>query len=76
MIYIKYFIHTEDSDKEWYWHSVDSDEYLTDENYLYKEEWVAGPDTRLEDLPQACPYGSDAMLIPGFVRKVYRRRKD
>lgn len=36
-----------------------------DNQYLYKEEWVARPDTHLEDLPQAQPYSSDVMLIPG-----------
>ena len=51
----KYFIRTEDSDKEWYRHSVDSEDYLMNDTYLYREEWVAGPDTHLEDLPQACP---------------------
>ena len=34
--HIKYFIRTEDSDKEWYWHSVDSENYLMDDNYLYR----------------------------------------
>ena len=47
----------------------DTDE--ADDDYLCKEGWVAGPNTTLEGLPQAQPYGYDAALIPGFIRKVY-----
>ena len=51
----------------------DTDE--SDDDYLYKEGWVAGPNTTLEGLPQAQPYGYDAALIPGFIRKVYKIKK-
>ena len=69
------FICTEDSDADELWHSADTDSDEADDNYVYREEWVAGPDTRLEELPQAQPYGQYAALIPGFVRKVYKIRK-
>ena len=36
---------------------------------------MAGPNTTLEGLPQAQPYGYDATLIPGFIRKVYKIKK-
>ena len=52
-----------------------SDTEEADDNYLYKEGWVAGPNTTLEGLPQAQPYGYDAALIPGFIRKVYKIKK-
>ena len=67
------FIGTEDVDEVW--HSTDTDSDEADDNYVYKEEWVAEPNTKLEDLPQAQPYGPNAALIPGFVRKVYKIRK-
>ena len=69
------FICTEESDADELWHSTDTDSDEADDNYVYREEWVAGPDTRLEELPQAQPYGQYAALIPGFVRKVYKIRK-
>lgn len=62
---------TEDADE--LWHSADSDE--TNDDYAYKEEWVAGPETKWEDLPPGQPFGRDAALVPGFVRKVYRIKK-
>ena len=67
------FICTEDADEVW--HSVDTDSDEADDNYMYKEEWVAGPNTKLEDLPLAQPYGQNAALIPGFVQKVYKIKK-
>ena len=42
---------------------------------MYEEAWVAGPDTKWEDLPQAQPYGQNAALVLGFVRKVYKIKK-
>ena len=52
----------------------DTDE--ADDDYLYKEGWVAGPNTTLEGLPQAQSYGYDAALVPGFIRKVYKIKKN
>ena len=51
----------------------DTDE--ADDDYLYKKGWVAGPNTTLEGLPQAQPYGYDAALIPGFIREVHKITK-
>ena len=54
-------------------YSSDTDE--ADDDYLYKEGWVAEPNTTLEGLLQAQPYGYDAALIPGFIREVYKIKK-
>lgn len=63
------------ADADEVWHSADTDTDEADDNYAYKEEWEAGPNTKLEDFPQAQPYGRNAALIPGFVRKVYKIKK-
>ena len=63
------FICTEESDADELWHSMDTDSDEAHDNYVYKEEWVAGPDTKLEDLPQAQPYGHNATSFPDLFRK-------
>ena len=65
------FICTEESDADEVWHSAD-----TDSDYMYGEEWVAGADTKLEDLPQAQPYGQNAALIPRFALKVHIKSEE
>ena len=57
------FICTEESDADKLWHSTDTDSDEADDNYVYKEEWVAGPDTKLGDLPQPSLM---AKMLPSF----------
>ena len=54
-----HFICTQDADEDAVeiWHSASSDTHEADNDYLYKEGWLAGPNTTLEDFPQAQPYG-------------------
>ena len=65
------FICTEESDADELWHSADTDSDEADDNYMYKKEWVAGPNTKLRDLLQAQPYGQNGALILRFVLKVH-----
>ena len=55
------FICTETSDADELWHSTDTDSDEADDNYVYKEEWEAGPDTIRG--PSAQPCGQNAALI-------------
>lgn len=58
------------------WQSCDSSEYCSKASeYLYKEKWGAGPETKEEDIPQAQPRRSDGWLIPGYKRYIYKIRK-